>query len=309
MLNNKTLTAILVVLGVIVAAMFLFDFGKTEKTFQSDLISIDTNKVSKVVVFPKNNKANPVVLRKEDDGNWMVKLFNGKMVPASGKRVLASVNQVIDVKTNRLAARGNEKFTEYQVDSSATHVEVYENNKLAADLIIGKFSMDPETREMSNFVRLADSDEIYEVTGFMSFGFDSNPDAFRDKKVIEGGYADWNSIKYQYPADSSFVMKKVSDNWVINNTETDSAETAKYLSSVSNLNGNSYIDDYNPEDLETPDYTISIEKENGVVITVEGFKTEDHFYVRSSLNPESVFDGYTGKLAEKLFVAKEKFIN
>ncbi|GJQ64787.1 MAG: hypothetical protein SCALA702_38400 [Melioribacteraceae bacterium] len=304
-ISNKTLILVFGVLGVIVVAMYFFDAGKTERTFESELIDIDTAKVTKVVVFPKNS-AFPIKIVKDNDV-WKVELKNGKLAPGADTRIQSIFTQLTTIEPNRLAARGQNRFAEFQVDSAAAHVKVYEGSSEVADLILGKFSMDPATRQMSSFVRLADSEEIYEIKGFLSLSQDSDPNVFRNKKITEGSHSSWNGITFAYPADSSFAISKVSERWEMNGTKTDSVETVKFLRGLANLSGTSFVDDYNPEDIMTPTHTVTIDKEDGEII-IEGYEAGDNFYVRSTLNPESLFDGKANKLKEKIFIGSSKLL-
>jgi len=302
--SNKSLLIVFGVLAIIVAAMFLFDAGKTERTFKSELISIDTTKVTKVVIYPKAPKDEPIRIVKSGD-EWKVELKDGKLVPGSDSRIKSVFTQLLTINPTRLAARGENRFAEFQIDSSAAHVQVFEGSSMIADLVLGKFSMDQATRQMASFVRLAGDDNIYEVKGFLSLSHDSDASIFRNKKIVEGGYTDWNSVRFEYPGDSSFVMNKISDVWQINGTPTDSAETVKFLRALSNLSGTKFVDDANPDDLMNPAYKVTIEKEQGE-INIEGYISGDALYVRSTLNPESIFNGNEGKLKEKLFISPDK---
>lgn len=304
-ISTKTLIGIFAVLIAIVGAMYLFDAGKTERTFEKMLIDIDTAKVTKVIVFPKNSGL-PVKLVKEKS-EWKVELKNGNLVKGAESRVQSVFNQLTTIEPNRLAARGENRFAEFQVDSSAAHVKVYEGSSEVADLVMGKFAMDQTSRQMSSFVRLAESDEIYEIKGFLSLSHDSDPDVFRVKTITEGSYTNWNGITFSYPSDSSFALSKVSEKWEINGTQTDSIETVKFLRAIANLTGSKFVDDYNPEDIMTPTHTVTIDKEDGEII-IEGYQSGDNFYVRSTLNPESVFDGNSNKLKEKIFIGSSKLL-
>ncbi len=76
-LNTKTLIILLLILGGIYLVTKLTE--KEERTFKTELVAIDTSKVSKIVVIPKLGGGDQVTLTKTGEVgllNQLVKLIN-----------------------------------------------------------------------------------------------------------------------------------------------------------------------------------------------------------------------------------------
>ena len=125
MFNNKKLIYVFVALLVIVVLVLTVG-TKKESTFKQDLVNIDTSNVSKIILYPKSQQHKEVKLFKQKDG-WFVETAKNKTKPVPESKVKALVNQLSMIKPIRLAARSESKWKEYQVDSTGTRVEAYEN--------------------------------------------------------------------------------------------------------------------------------------------------------------------------------------
>jgi len=155
---------------------------------------------------------------------------------------------------------------------------------------------------MSTFVRLYNETDVYEVDGFLAATFNQNADNYRDGSVIKDDYNNWTSLKFNYPADSSFQLVKKNDQWFANNEPTDSAKTVDYLRKLSSLSSTNFVDDINPSLFDFPDYILTIDTEDGNIIEVKGMKSDSLFLINSSVNPESYFNGTINKFSDKIFI-------
>ncbi len=297
-ISNKALGSIFVLLLAIVLILLVFDGGKNDRTFRNELVSIDTSKVTEILIYPKSQNHEEVKLFKKDD-EWRVQLAD-KDAPVTDSKIKGLYTQILSVKPKRLAARGEEKWKEFQVDSTGTRIKIIEEGKQTLDLILGRFAFQ-QPRSMSTYVRLGNDADVYEVDGFIEMSFNQDANSFRNNFVLKDDNNDWQRLSFDYPADSSFQMVKLNDQWFANDQRTDSAATATFLRQLSNLTGTKFIDDVNSELLGRPDYTLTIDKQSGDSFVIKGWQTGDALVLNSNYNKETYFNADTGKLKDKVF--------
>ncbi|MDZ7766133.1 MAG: DUF4340 domain-containing protein [Melioribacteraceae bacterium] len=214
--------------------------------------------------------------------------------------------QLTEIKPERLAARGESSWAEFEVDSGASRVEVYEGSSKTLDLVIGKFTFQ-QPRTMKSYVRLADDTDVYEVNAFLGMTFNQDANGFRDQTVIQDNPGDWKNLAFSYPADSSYQIVNINDKWQLSDGgELDSAKTATTLRQISNTRGSEFVD-IEQETLPLPQYKLTIVKEDDSQIEVFGYEFDDKVIVNSSQNPEAYFDGSKGNLFKRIFVGLKKF--
>jgi hypothetical protein len=314
-MSNKTLGIIFAFLAIIVFFMFVWDGDKNERTFREQLVTIDTANVDEILIYPKTKTHGEIKLFKDDAG-WNVRVNESLTAQVAKSKIDGIFGQLLSIKPKRLAARGEDKWSSFQVDSVGTRVKVYEDGDETLDIILGRFNFQqvPQQQQrfgrqqpnMSTFVRLGNDTDVYEVDGFLETFFNQGANSFRDGSVISGDYNKWNKLTYSYPADSSFTMIKLNDKWFANDEVTDSAKTATFLRQISNIRNSSFIDDVDHSSLGNPTYSLSIEGENGNTISVKGYLTGEKYLIHTSKNPNTLFDGNSAKLGEKIFVGMGK---
>ncbi len=306
--SNKTLGLLFAGLLIFAVIIVLFDSGGNERSFRTELVDIDTSAVSQILIYPKKLNGESVKLFQEGS-NWRVELADGKTAPVLQSKIDELIKQLTDVKPGRLAGRGKENWSQFEVDSSATRVEVYEGSDKTLDLLIGKFAFQ-QPRTMKTYVRLTEDTDVYEIDGFLSMTFNQDANAYRDPTIISGKETEWNSLAFSYPADSSYQLVKMNDRWQLSNgSPVDSAKTATALRQMINLRGSDFVD-LDKETLPMPEYKLTIVKSDDSQIEVFGYKTaDDMIIINSSQNPEAYFDGSEGNLFNRVFVGRKKFLN
>lgn len=301
-LSAKTLISVFIILLIIVLIFVYFDGEHGERTFKTNLVDIDTSAVTSIQIYPEVTNHKRVKIYK-DGKEWKVLLPNNKSAIVPKEKVDGLFRELNAVKANNLASTDESKWKEFKVDSSGIEVQVYEGNNKTLDLIIGKFEYHkPNT--MISFVRIQNENEIYGVNGFLNFAFNHDQNYFRDNRIINDYYSNWKKLTFTYPGDSSFVLEKNGKIWKINNSETDSSSTAKYLSSISNLTNQNIVDDVNKNDLNKVKYHLTIESSSKGVIEISAFQNN---IINSSQNNETYFNGNKTDLLNKIFVKKDKF--
>ena len=300
-LTNKNLGIVFAVLLILFAVLMLWDGQKGERTFRDTLVDIDTADVTQILLYPKSQDHKEVRLFNED-GQWKVQLDSERTALVPHSKISNLYTQLMAIVPKRLAARGQDKWTEFQVDSTATRVKVVEGGDTTLDLIIGRFSYQQQPRSMSTFVRLGNDIDIYEVDGFLEMTFNQSANSFRDGSILKGDNTKWNQLSFDYPADSSFQMIKVNNGWTANFTNADSAKTERYFRQITNMTSTEFFDDIDEAQLPAPSYKLTIQNTDGNEFEINGYEIGDRFVIHSSTNPEAYFDGNKNKFKNKIFI-------
>src|SRR6187455_2652804 len=70
-------------------------------------------------------------------------------------------------------------------DSLASKVRVWHGKNQVADLEVGGFRFDQNTRSAFSFIKNANKPEVYEVDGFLSMGLKARFNQFREKQLVK----------------------------------------------------------------------------------------------------------------------------
>lgn len=130
-MNNRTLLIVFLLLLAVFGISQLFT-GKRTKSFNSELIKVDTAAITSIVVNPKAPEEAEITLKKEDTG-WIASngTISVKAQPGSVSNLLSNLTLI---KTKRIAAKSPEKWAEYEVEEGkATRIRVYAGTKLLED--------------------------------------------------------------------------------------------------------------------------------------------------------------------------------
>jgi hypothetical protein len=318
-INIKSLIIIFAVLLILAVIIFYMDSRKGERTFRSNIVDTDTSKVTSIVIYPKINREEPIVIQRK--GNfWKIKsrqrLFN------ADENVINNILKTLtELKPKRVAATDKSRWKQFEVtDSLATRVKLITGKKTGADIYFGKFSYQQPKSQMAyyynqrgtinTYVRIANDKIVYVVEGYLGMTLNRELNDFRNKSILRSNKSDWTRLSFTYPADSSFYLVKEGGKWLVNGIMADSAAVADYFNSISWLSSSDFIDDQKPLHSE-PDLSLKIEGDNFVrPIQVKAYKADtiNRYLITSSLNEGTFFSGRKSKLTEKIFVGKNKFL-
>jgi len=313
--DNRILLLILVILvAVFLVAKFL-KTGKTEKSFKTELVQLDTSKITTILLYPKADDLEEIrfVL---NGNNWTVSK-DGVISDVGDNAVEGLLAQLIQVKPKRLAARSKERWEEYQLtDSLATRIRVIEKgNNETLDLMIGKFtyqqSNDPYGGRGNvigtTYVRLWDEEEIYAVDGFLSMSVNREFNSWRNQVITNTRKEDVTKLIFSYPADTGFIALKNDSIWMANGEVADSLKIDQFLSSLSYKNSSEFKDDFIPS--LNPDFQLTIEGNNFSPVSIQVFSiADDQYVINSSLNPGSYFQSKREGLYSDLFKSSSYFL-
>ena len=316
-LNTKTLVILLViVLGIyFLAGMFEND----DRTFRSDLVSVDTAKITKIVITPKIGGSDEITFTKTGS-DWDLKSA-GKSYKSDKNTIKNILTKLSVLRPERVAATEKSKWKKYEVtDSTCTKVTLYSGDKAESKIYVGKFSYTqppkvqgmPQQQQgqgkMSTYVRLAGEDEVYVVDGFLKMDIQPKVDAYRDKNLVTTKTEDLTKLSFNYPNNDNFTLSLADNKWMINGMEADSTATVKYLHKLSRLSSSTFMDDAKLG--PPPSHSVKIEGNNMIPVEIKAYPimdTVNRFIMTSSRNPDTKFSGGKNKLFERVFPSKEDF--
>jgi hypothetical protein len=305
-LNTKTLAITFGILLIVVIAVQLFKGGKqSDRNFASQLFSVDTAKVSSIIITPKGNPGDIKLVR---SGNTWTLVSGGKTYKTEKGIAGAMLNELQHMKADRVVATEKSEWTQFEVtDTTSTRVRVEEGDNLTADFRIGKFSFQ-QPNTMTTYIRLSDNDQVYAINGLPGMTFNRNTNDLRDKTLVDVNAGDITKITFTYPADSSFVLTRVNNTWKIDNNEwADSAKTAEFITGLAHLISYDLADDAIQQGKEV--FSVSIEGKNLKPVKLQAFEadTSIKYIITSTFNEDAHFNGTKNDLASHIFAGKIKF--
>ena len=294
-LSTKTLLIILVVLVLSFVLVQYTKRGGKSKSVRSELVAIDTATITSVEVI----SAKGSLQLKKKDGNWMVNSESKDFFAKEGA-VTSMLNALNTIKPGRLAARKEEKWKDFSVDSTGTRVKVLADSKVVTDIVLGRFGVEGQ-RNFYTFVRLFEDENVYVANGFMKMNIYEEANDYRDNNIIRLDKDSLTSVTFSI-SDESFSLSKQDESWYVDGSEADSAAVANFFKDLR------YLSDKNFYDNE-----VSLSATHRVVfsfsdqddITLNGYPTEGGMVIGSSENQNEKFQN--AELEQKVFPSKDVF--
>jgi hypothetical protein len=315
-IKNRTLLILFLLLAIIAVIMFFYDRNKGERSFKSELFTVDSSKVTEITVYPKGKTVNPLHLVKTGKA-WEIKTAKNTY-PADTSVIQRILGTVSRVQAERVAGAGKSSWKELEIsDSLGTHVVVSQAGDKVADFWIGKISISQgnggqmygrnQNILFKSHVRVSGDDRVYVVDGFLSMLFSDQPSAYRNRMVFKVDKNTVTKLTFVYPGDSSFILSKSGNHWLLNDQPVDSAKTENYLNSIRNTMNSEFAEDGTAP--FTFPYSLRIEGNDMSAINVEGAinPAPKKYFVKSSANPSAVFGSASPSLFNQVFPGKDKF--
>ncbi len=304
-LSNRTLIILMALLGAVVAWTYFSETNTGESNYREVFVKVDSSSVSEIYIYPKAAPGEEIKFFKSGE-SWRV--TNGKEESSVEAQTINSLfGSFANLKTKSLAATSNEQWENFLVgDTSANRIK-FVSPSGNADIMVGKFAYNNETRSASTYVRLRNEKEVYLVDGFLSFTVNQPFDSWRNRSLIRKGDQQWSKITFSYPGDSSFAILRDSTTWLLRGDTAFSGES--FVNEIAFLNGTHFA--AKPSLPVTPIYRISIDGLNMNPVTVDFYPAgeEEKYFVKSSVNPETVFSDKDGALSAKLLRPLNYFIS
>jgi len=311
-MNNKVLLAVLAILILVFLTTNYFKNNNSDNILQTDLVSIDTAKLSEIIIHPGNkNKKN---LRfSNDNGTWSVRSGQIKTRTKDGDmgRIL---DELAKIKIVRLITKSKENWEKYQLtDSLATLLEIKEKGKSTPlKLYLGKVNykapqgggrqFNAQNFSAQTNIRVNDDDKVYLVNGFLGMMFNRDFNAWRNNDFIKLDQNALTNLQFTHPADTSFALAKIDSVWMLGNENPDSVKLAQYLGLLSNKTISEFVDDYTPA--SAPEHVLKISGNNMKDIELKCYRdaTQKRYLMESSMNPGVFFSSKENGVFSQVFI-------
>ncbi|MCR9287084.1 MAG: DUF4340 domain-containing protein [Bacteroidetes bacterium] len=311
-MNNKTLLIIFVAL-LAVYGISQMGGGKKDRSFNTELVKLDTASITRIVLYPKADDFAEVSLSRETDG-WIATKGN-ITTKALANNVNSVLAQLDSIGVKRIAAKKPEKWAEYEVnEKEGTRLQVYAGSELLKDFIIGRFAFNQQTRQATSFVRLTGEDEVFAVDGFLAMSLGQSFDAFRNKELIKLNKDDVMRLSYKI-LDNEFNLNKSGDaGWLMDGElPIDSTTMDNFINGLSTVSGTTFVDDFDPvAKANTLQNSLTINANNLLEpLTIHCYvdaSREKPFIIHSSLNKDAYFESDSTGIYNQLFLAANEVI-
>lgn len=285
--NTLKLLGGLFALGLIYLGVELFGDRSRSKGFRQDLVVIDTARISRMLIESPESETELL----KSDGKWHVVIGPEKTISAQPGTVRNLLQSIQSVRPSRMVTRDPGKWAEYQVDTAGTRIRIFEGQKKTLDLIIGRFGILGQ-RNFFSYVRLHDDDEVYTADNFMGMTIGTEPADYRNRQLLSFNSDSLETLRFHYPADSSFTAIRDASLWYIGNNPTDSTAMSDYLSDLRYISITEFVDDIEPSGLPEPLYRLQMVEQGKPPIELVAHQLpEGRWILHSGSNPENYFEG------------------
>ncbi|MCS7073513.1 MAG: DUF4340 domain-containing protein [Bacteroidia bacterium] len=271
MKNKQTLLLIAILL--LFAALYYFTvFNKKKSTIDESEIAFavsDTSSIIKIqmVRYFKDQKQGEVVLERKTNSGWVV---NG-VSPAHPEQLRMLLLTISRITAREPVPPQAKKNVLSNIKGNYVHVKIISSTGNEKAYLVGGSSIDGK----GTYMLLEGADNPYIVylpsfEGYLTVRYSTNPKDWIENILLNASETEIKSVQIDYPGkDSSFVIEKINQRWVLNgNYQPDTFVTKAYFSNFGKIYAESYADETYPGMRDsllrrTPDITFTVTKQNG----------------------------------------------
>jgi hypothetical protein len=298
--NNKILIIALLALAGIFVLSKIFRSPSLSSNMDTEIFRIDTAKIVEVRIKPSADSLSEIKLVKNKN-QWVVTQQDIKAT-AQQSQLKNLLDAIAQLKPERIVTRKKEKWNTYHVgDSSTTTIFFSDGTKDLLNLKVGKES------NSGTYVRPNDEDEVYTISGSFKWHVDRKLNDWRDQSFLRLQKDLITKINFQYPADSSFVLEKKNNIWMIGNEKADSTKVENYLTQFTAKNHAEFEDQFKSQN--TPELTVTFTTSANTSTVVKAWKNlTDQWILNSSVQPETNFLDASGSLVNEIYIRKKELL-
>jgi len=296
--NNKILLIVLAFLlgGFVVSKVFRTP--ARESNLRETILKLDTAKISAIHVKPASERKSQIRLVRSGS-RWVFENGAGN-ANVDINQVKNALSSLSAIHPDRMVTRSKDKWPSYQVDSTGTHVKVFTGENIPSELWIGR------TGGGATCVRIEGEDEVFETKEPLNAYFNKTFSAWRDKTFSRLKPENISSISFQYAGDSSYVLRRDKNIWMINNLKVDSTKVINYLNKFRSRTISEFADNFVPG--TSPAYKITFSSDSGNALTVQAWHTTgDETVITSSQKDKVYFSNRDRSLVRELFPGRKVF--
>jgi hypothetical protein len=300
-MNNKTLGIAFGVLLLIYLILKLTG-GNQERSFDPEIIAIDTSVVARIVVDPSGDNE-PFELNKDASG-WNIQV-GSKVYEANAGSIRSFLGSLQKVEAERIVSKNPERFADYSVDDSlGTTIQIFGagSDKLV-DVVAGRFNFNQATRSGISYLRLSAEEEVYSVDGFLSMTLTQGFESYRRKELLTMDTDQLRSLTLQ-KSGKSISINRGPEGWMqAGGVAVDSAAMAGYLSALRTVSGANFADPEQDQGQELAKLTMDGDNmiEKPEVMLYESKNADYPFIIHSNMNSQGYFFSDSTGLYNRLF--------
>ena len=268
---------------VLVVLIFENPLGKSEHEKKLEAATplfpnFDKEQVAKIEIVATDGTT---TLAKQDN-EWVVASMDD--YPADSEGVTQLLTKVGELKNTRRVSNNPEKQSEFEVDSSGVEAKLMDaNDQVLAHLFAGKMT----SGFLSSYVRVADSNDVYEAQGSLQSVFNKGTRTWKDRTIFDFNKGIVTQLNISSAEETVELRLDENGIWQMlrpiaataNTTEVDNL-----LTTLSGLNTDDFAagnDDLAAYGLDVPESTISAVLNDGTTATLHiGKEEEGKLYVK-----------------------------
>ena len=296
-MNNKTLGIILLAL-LILFGVSQFMGNNKNRSFDPNVLSLVPEDVDRIEF---TNATQGTVTATKNGEEWEVS-DGTKTYKGDKFAIEAAIGELKSVIAKKVAARSKEKAVDFDTDDEkSTRIKAYQSNKMLADVNIGRFSFDQQSRQPISYIRKNSEKETYLVQSFLAMSTKKDINSIRDKSFISVSNSSISGLQLLSP-NGNFILENLNGSWFTSDQiAIDSSGMSKYLENLQDLKGNTFH--IGSTENTEPEYALDIKLTDGSSITSYAVKLDDeNFAVHSSQNSENVFESNNSGIVKKIFI-------
>ncbi len=310
-MKNRTLILIFAVLLLLYLASQLFK-GNKQRSFDPVFLQVDTASVTSLEISPKEGDT-PFRLEKEG-GNWKLKV-NELNTSAKKQMVNSLLGSIVKIEAQRITAKDPAKWSEYEVtEEGSNRLQAFAGNKKVADIVVGRFSMNPQTRSGTSYLRPADQNNVYAVDGFLSMSLAPKANSFRNGELLNLSTEEVQAFTLKDESQNPLysIEKSLNGNWVeLNGVPLDSSKTVQFMNNIKLTSGTEFFDEALPGG--SPVRSLEVKKADGETVVLNAFNAPTNasnkpFVITSSSNPEAKILSDSTGIFGRVFKGIENFV-
>lgn len=293
-MTNATKTLAIVFAGTLVLALASTWGGNSASSaaFEQQLLAIDTAQVQAVQV---DRFDAPSIRLERSNGTWtVVPTDTSTTYPASSQAVQGMLETFSSLEVGAVATRQSDKHPRYGVDSTGVRVTMLGPNDTAlGELIVGRTQMqNPPSggqsqnplqrmkqkrrqRTILTYVRSPNTPDVYSVEQSLRPVATRGVEDWREKTIWSIDRSQIQDIKFSYPADSSFTVRRVveqdttaggaasSGTWMSGRDTLATGETSTLLRALSSPDADGFAENLTPETAGDTLYTVRLRLTDG----------------------------------------------
>lgn len=265
--------------------------------------NFNKEQVAKIEIIAKGETT---ALLKQSD-QWTVTSMDN--YPADSESVKDLLEKVAEFDNAKPVSDNPKNQAEFQVDSSGVEAKLMDaNDKMLAHLFVGKNT----PGFLSSYVRVADSNNVYEAQGYLQSVFDKGTRTWKDRTIFNFNKGIVTQINITSPEETVELRLDTENKWQMHEPITAAAnqtEVDNLLTAFSQLKTDDFAEakELAEYGLDTPTSSISAILNDGTTTTLHVGKEEGgKLYVKSG-DKEPIFMLYKSNV-DNLIKKSDKFM-